>query len=175
MSADPLREPRAMFLAALPFPPMPVRVGKKMEDAMMVEYQKTATSHALFAQMVNVCAQKNDAKFNAERQQRQRRVLANFLLRLEEIGFLLDGEKLYDLYREFTYKHLCTYFAEGEHIDVQFEPLDSITVGDECHKIMVEYYHAQGVIFEELEKEDVSMLDYISILKKCRDRLGKVV
>lgn len=172
--ADPLREQRAMILCALPYPPLPVEVGK-VEGNSMILSDETAvtTTHTLIAQCMNACALKNDVVFNKQREQRQRLVLQEFLHRLAQIGFLLEGEKLYDLYCEFSYKHICTFFQEGEHPQVNFQPYHSVCVGDQVHKKIVEYCNAQDILFKEPAR-NYSYMSLNALLKVSRAKMGMV-
>ena len=160
-----------MILCALPYPPLPVKVGKVAEDALVVEGETVTTTHALLAQCMNACVMKGDSAMNQERQERQKRVLQEFLFKLAQVGFLLNGEELYRFYCEFSYKHLATYFKEGEPLDVQFLPLEYISVGDKVHKKMVEYFDGQSILFRE--ERDVSKSGAIDILLLCRERIGR--
>lgn len=172
--ADPLRETRAMMLSALPYPPLPVEVDK-IEDGTCILSGQTGvtTTHALLAQCVNACALRNDDAANFERKQKQLKVLQEFLHSLAAKGFLWNDERLYYFYCEFNYKHLCTYFPDGNNPEVRFKPWDYIVKGDACHQQLVDYYRAQGVIFEEEVIADVSGLDVVSILILLRDRIGR--
>lgn len=165
-----MREMRAMMLGALPYPPLPVEVGK-VED-MQITGSTVTTTHTLIAQCVQVSMQKNDQAENERRQKRQKLVLQEFLRRLAEIGFLQDGHDLYRLYCEFSYKHIGTYFPEGFPLDLRFLPLEYIAVGDATHQKMVEHFNAQSVLFKEETIEDVQNLPAILILRKLRDKLG---
>lgn len=172
--ADPLRETRAMMLSALPYPPLPVEVDRVEDGTCMTSGVKAVTTvHALIAQCVNACALRNDDAANFERKNRQHRVLKEFLHSLAAKGFLWDDERLYDFYCQFCYKHLCTYFPEDAKPDVRFKPWDYVVKGDACHNQLVDYYRAQGVIFEEEVIADVSGLDVVSILILLRDRIGR--
>jgi hypothetical protein len=170
--ADPLREQRAMILCALPYPPLPVQVGKVESNSMILSGEvAVTTTHALISQCMNACVLKNDSVFNKKRQERQRQVLQEFLYKLAQIGFLLEGVRLYDLYCEFSYKHIKTFFEEHEHPSVQFLPYDSVCIGDAVHQKMVEYCKAQCILFKETP-EDYEHMNLDSLLKACRKKLG---
>lgn len=134
------------------------------------------TTHALFALMMNRAAEANNMQQNKDRELRQRRVLRDFLHALAHHGFVLNDKHLYDLYCEFSYKHLSTYFPEDAPPgDVRFLPMDYMSAGDECHQKLCEYFRAQTIIYQEDPKTapDVSRLPLLDILILCRDRLGR--
>lgn len=173
---DTLRETRTMVLCSLPYPPLPVRVGKVANNEFTIEGDSVVCTHTLLAQLINACVLKNDQTFNKEREKKQRMVLQEFLHRLGCGGFdWTDPKVLYQFYCEFNYKHIGTYFntEKGERPpEVCFMPYDFMSVGDKHHTKLCEYFKAQGVIFEEKEIEDVSKKDLGYILFKLRDRMG---
>jgi hypothetical protein len=172
--ADPLRETRAMYLCALPYPPLPVIVNR-IEDGtcMLSGVEAVTTTHALIAQCINTCAIRNDDKLNFERKARQQKIFSEFLHGLADKAFFWDDHRLYDFYCEYNHKHICTFFNENDKPDVRFKPWDYMVKGDESHQKLVEYFNGQGIIMEEKEIPDVSMLDTINILILLRNRMGR--
>lgn len=168
---DDLREMRAMYLGALPYPPLPVQVGK-VED-MQLAGETVTTTHSLIAKCLQECAHINNKEENKKRKVRQTSVLQQFLKRLADVGFLQEGEDLYRLYCEFSYKHIATYFPEGHPLDIRFMPMDYMSVGDKTHEKLVEYFKAQCILFEEENPDDVSSMQLGDILKLLRDKLGR--
>lgn len=153
---DSIREMRAMVLVALPFPPLPVEVGKVAGDGLVVEGVTVTTTHDLLAQCMNACALRDDVKVNKERRERQVGVLRGFLADLCERGVGLDGSDLYDLYCQHSYRHLCTYFKEDDRPEVRFLPYSYIAKGDKCHKKLLEHFVAQGVLFQEKHTDELA-------------------
>lgn len=165
-----------MVLVALPYPPLPVRVGKVAANEFKIEGDSVVSTHDLLAQLINACVAKNDQLFNKEREKKQRMVLQEFLHRLGCGGFdWTDPKVLFQFYCEFNYKHIATYFQtdKGEKFpEVNFMPFEYMSIGDKHHAKLCEYFKAQGVLFEEKEIEDVSKKDLGYILFQIRDRMG---
>jgi len=173
--ADPLRETRTMVLCALPYPPLPVKVGKLQADAMIIEREEVTTLHSLLAVCMNDSVNKNNKEANDIRRDKQIQVLKEFLHDLATEGMELSGEKLYNFYCKHSYKHLSTYFDSPPAI--MFEPYSYMTIGDKSHNKLVEYCAAQGVLYEEpgaeSQAERFKKLSQAQLLLLCRLRMGQ--
>ena len=158
MSIDSLREIRQMVLAALPYPPLPVEVKSVQGDSRILDVDKVASTHDLYGVCMNACVAKNDAKFNMEREKRQREVLVTFLHALSRGAYHLTGPALYNFYCDFSYRHLCCYFSENDRPQVWFKPHGYICKGDPAHKMMVSHLRGQRAIVDsETLEADVVM------------------
>jgi len=153
---DSIREMRAMALVALPFPPLPVEVQKVASDSLIADGVEVINTHDLFAQCINACAAREDKDLNSKRKENQIKVLREFLADLCHRGLSLEGEDLYRLYCEHSYKHICTYFRENDKPEVKFMPYSYIAKGDKCHKKLIEHFIAQGILFEEKDISNLS-------------------
>jgi hypothetical protein len=164
-----------MVLAALPFPPLPIVVGAASADEMKLDGETVTTTHTIIARLIMACVEKDDQAFNKEREIKQRRVLQEFLHELGCGGFdWTDPQKLFYFYCKYNYKHICTYFKETETPpQIDFLPFDYMAVGDKAHAKLVEYYNAQGILFEEEKSLDVSKKHIGEILFLLRERMGK--
>lgn len=168
---DAFREQRTMLLVAQIFPPLPVMVGKVSEDCNMVDYETVTNSHALLARCIDECAARNDEKRNKIRKEKQIRVFREFMEMLAKTGFWLEGRALYDVYCEFSYRHISSYFDTPP--EVKFMPYEYMSVGDKTHAKLCEYFRGQGILFQEKNTPDVSNKPLGEILLLLRDRLGK--
>jgi hypothetical protein len=102
-------------------------------------------------------------------------VFQRFLHVMGTDGFFSEPERLYQIYCVFTIEHIATYFPPGHPIDIRFQPFASICKGDAVHAKMAEYLASQSLFFEDpitLTREHFLGLDFIDLLRACRDRLG---
>ena len=179
---DTLREPRAMMLAALPYPPLPIQVHKVADDSMVLESDTedgVTTTHTLIALCVNECVKRNDHAFNERRRTEQMRVLEEFMYGLQAIGCTLSDKELYHFYCDYSYRHLCTYFDKSDVPHVKFKPYEYVSRGDKTHQKMLEHYFAQGIVFEENPEErpsddHVRQCSVGELLELFRNRLAKI-
>ena len=177
MAVDSAREIRTMVLLSLPYPPLPVfvRSTDPLELSAQGERAET-TSHTLLARCLNAAAELGDTGRNARRKQRQSEVFQHFLFAMADKGFAMDAPALFDLYCEYTRKHLETYF-EGEtiNVNVEFGTIHDAPKGGKTHAKMCEYMAAQSVLLEESPPRDRAHYEgksYGSLLLMARDRLG---
>ena len=73
--ADSLREMRTMILISLPYPPLPMVVGKVEGDTKILTGEDaTTTSHTLIARCLDAAVERSDAADNARRKKAQQEV-----------------------------------------------------------------------------------------------------
>jgi len=73
--ADSLREMRTMILISLPYPPLPMVVGKVEGDTQTLTGEDaTTTSHTLIARCLDAAVERSDAADNARRKKAQQEV-----------------------------------------------------------------------------------------------------
>jgi len=167
---DSTQEIRAMILAALPYPPLPILLPKlhaSGEDILQ-------TSHDLISMLLRESCAKRTASENKARQQRQQAVLAGFMRSVTSEACASPPE-LYRVYCEYTMHHIATYLPPGAPQPVlRFLPLDHPCKGDKTHKTMCDYMAAQARILELPDGECAEnwlRYEYFDMLLHARSRL----
>ena len=167
---DSTQEIRAMILAALPYPPLPVllpRLDGSGEEALQ-------TSHDLISMLLrHSCARRSESE-NKERQRRQQAILVGFMRDLgSEACDAPPG--LYRTYCEYTLRHIATYLPPGAPPPaLRFLPLDHPCKGDATHKAMCGYMAAQARLLELPDGECAEnwlRYEYFDMLLFARSRL----
>ena len=73
--ADPLREMRTMILLSLPYPPLPMVVGKVEGDTQLLTGEDAVTSsHTLIARCLDAAVERADPVDNERRKKAQQEV-----------------------------------------------------------------------------------------------------
>lgn len=176
-------EIRAMVLLSLPYPPLPVMAARiEADDARIIDTggaAGTTTTHTLIAKGMTECMTRDDPAANAERRQRQVRVLQTFLYAMASEGFATtDPDRLYEIYCRFSMDHIATYLPPGHPVDFRIPPLSSIARGDRVHTRLVEYMAAQSVLFEDqppVPRSKYLLREPADLLFALRARLGHVM
>ena len=170
---DSTREMRAMVLASLPYPPLPIEVERVEEDSMMASGGVDTTSHTLISQCLNSAMLRNNQESNERRRIKTQQILHEFLFALASEGFEGDCDVLYRIYCDFTRRHISAYLEKDA--DVRFKPLSSVCRGDPIHNKMCEYMAAQDILFEsknKLTRKELATHEYASLLLMARNRWG---
>jgi len=135
-----LMEQVAMYMAALPCPPLPLIVQQEQAE----DFPKTCykNSHDLIASLLLLTMSHGDARLNEERKAKQLELTDRLLQTLgaakQDIG------KAYEAFSEFTSGYICA-FANID-VSVSFMPMDHVTEGDCVHKACCSWHRAQEVI-----------------------------
>lgn len=170
---DQNREVRAMILASLPYPPLPVE-AKRLEDGNKLGDVVVTTSHDIISHLLEAVCVQGDPKIHQNRQERQRNVLRAFLADLVKDG-IQGPEALYDTYRKHTVQHIATYYPEGAVIpELRFMPLGYVCRGDNVHVRTCDYIAAQARILELRGgycASDWGNRNYVDLLVEARNRL----
>lgn len=170
---DANREIKAMIMAALPYPPLPVET-RRIDDENRLGEAVVCTSHDLIAQMIDSAASKNDPQANKERLARHRNVLRDFMADLVRNG-VLDPPALYEVFCRRTADHIAAYFPRNAPTpEIKFMPLGYVSKGDKVHAHACEFVAAQGIVLEEKNPrcaQDYATLEFHDLLRVCRDRL----
>lgn len=171
---DSTQEIRAMILAALPYPPLPVIVERLDEDNRVCE-GVIQTSHDILANLlIHACA-KRDKSQNAERKDKQTQVLRSLIDHMANRGQLQSIPELYDTYCHHTRLHVGTYLPpDSKQPPLRFAPLASVCRGDPIHRRMCDYMAGQAVILEEANghcAQDWLCREYADMLTINRARL----
>lgn len=175
-------EIRSMILLSLPYPPLPVMAARiEADDGRILNTGPDAvtTTHTLIAKGMTECLSRDDPAANAERRQRQTRVLQTFLYAMATEGFFTtDPDRLYAIYCRFSMDHIATYLPPGHPVDFRIPPLSYLTRGDRLHTRLADYMAAQSILFED--QPPISRAQYLlreprDLLFDLRARLGHVM
>jgi hypothetical protein len=170
---DSTQELRAMILAALPYPPLPVML-RRFEDGNRLGSDVLQTSHDILSNLLTEACAKYTVRENKERQLRQQSVLREFLAEIVKDG-LQAPPQLYNTLCKYTQLHIATYLCEGIAIpEVRLMPFEHVCKGDYVHGRMCDYIAAQARILElqgGLCADDWRSSEYFQMLLVARDRL----
>ena len=170
---DQNREIRAMILASLPYPPLPVE-AKRLEDDNKLGDVVVTTSHDILSHLLEAICVQGNASIHKNRQERQRQVLRMFLSDLVKDG-IQGPEALYRTYCKHTVAHIATYYPEGAIIpELRFMPLGHVCRGDQVHRMTCDYIAAQARILElqgGFCAADWGTRNYVDLLLEARNRL----
>lgn len=149
-SDDGLREIRAMTIASLPCPPLPImcgRAGADGDDSYICNFR--GNSHDLLAHAMNLATATGSTALHAGRMARQQQVHRELLEAFD--AFPVDApptpQQSYDLFAKFYRDYLSTYTDTSP--DVRVFPLESILDTDAITRQMRSHVSAQNVLFGE--------------------------
>ena len=152
-----LMEQVAMYMAALPCPPLPLIVHQEMEDDLPKECYKN--SHDLIASLLILAMQCGDAKLNEKRREKQTELTNKLLQKLKNCNN--NTNLAYEACSEFTAGYICAF--ANINVSVNFMPLHYVNQNDFVHKACCSWHKAQEVILyrslhqhnDEDKKEEV--------------------
>ena len=161
-----IMEQVAMYMAALPCPPMPLMVsdvvlcepvdkGEKKSEA------KYCNSHDFIASMLLNAMFLGDIKLNEQRKIKQVE-LTDKLLRQMATDESVSVEKAYNHFSEFTAGYICA-FANID-VGVTFLPLDEVKNNDNVHRACCSWNRAQGIILKEPELPPLEQKSFRELL-----------
>jgi hypothetical protein len=162
-----LREPVAMYMAALPCPPLPLIVTRHGKESY-------ANSHDLIASLLVGAMSMNDDGLNAQRKSKQVELIDRLLQNIRAAGGNLD--RAYSAFSEFTAGYICAFI--NIDVSVSFMPLDRVERNDSVHSVCCSWHRAQEVILlrsrsrgtpseaqiQALLRQDVSHLSYAELI-----------
>ena len=171
---DETQELRAMILAALPYPPLPVTLVRVEEGSAVLGDGVLQTTHDILSNLLKHACAMHTVRQNRERQEAQQELLRGFLQAIVKDG-LQQPPQLFRTYCEFSQRHIATY-VQGlpSAPEIRFQPLDSVCKGDAAHRRMCDYMAAQGRLLEltdGLAAQDWACREYADMLTIARDRL----
>jgi len=174
---DETQELRAMIMAALPYPPLPVTLVRVEDGSDRLGDGVLQTSHDIISNLLKHACVTHTVSENKERQRRQQEILRDFLRVLAKDGMQPPPE-LYRTLCDFSQRHIATYIKGLESSstppEIRFEPLDSVCKGDAAHRKMCDYMAAQGRLLElpaGLSAQDWARREYADMLLIARSRL----
>ena len=154
---DGMREIRAMIVAALPCPPMPVMASKEMEDDAGFYESKCCSSHDLLAHLMNIACTTATEKQNARRAKLQAALQAGLFDAVDawkeeqkHKGEMLlpPVEWSYQVMSEFTRKYVQSYMSDpSKDQDVRFMPLGDVDRMHAVHVKALEFQKAQDMLY----------------------------
>ena len=129
---DQNRELRAMILAALPYPPLPVQARHFEEDGNELGDYTMVTSHDIISNLIEQSWRRDQTTTSPDRQEKQREVLRCFLRDLVKDG-IPTVDVLYEIYCTHTRDHIASYYPKGSSPELKFFPLAHVSKGDKVH------------------------------------------
>jgi len=135
-----LQEQIAMYMAALPCPPLPLIVSQESAEDLPKETYKN--SHDLIATLLAFVMMHADPNLNQKRMEKQMELTDTLLKKLRESHH--DLNKSYTAFSEFTAGYICA-FANID-VCVKFMPLSHVTKDDPVHKACCSWHRAQEVL-----------------------------
>jgi hypothetical protein len=146
---DGNREIRAMIMASLPFPPMPMLASRQLADeSSFVDPSSTNSvinSHDLIAHLMNICC--CYCKDNDARKQRQLDLQDEMFSRIENVD-LSSMDAVYALMGEFTRRYIQLYLPDPEKPqDVRFVSWRDVDQDHVVCRKALEFQRAQDVLY----------------------------
>ena len=172
---DETQEIRAMILAALPYPPLPVTLPR-LEEGNRLGDGVLQNTHDIISKLLAHSCKAYSVSDNKERQARQQEILREFLQAIVKDG-VQSPPALFRTYCEFSQRHIGTYLkgtAATFFPEVRFQTLDSVCKGDTTHLRMCDYMAAQSRLFEltaGISAQDWMCREYADMIAIARDRL----
>ena len=146
-TTDHNRELRAMILAALPYPPLPVEARHFDEDGNQLGDSTMVTSHDIISNLVEQSWTRDQSATSREKMERQREVLRCFLSDLVRNG-IPAVDALYEVYCKHTRDHIATYYPKDHVPELKFFPLSHVCKGDKVHIRTCDWMAAQSRLLE---------------------------
>lgn len=176
---DPnLMEQVAMYMVALPCPPLPVKVNvenfcEKNDENESVEIKESVcSSHDLLAGVLICAMQRKNANMNNERKIEQiqitetliETILTIYSSKVHQKGSILsvkeefdkiDNKKecmelLFDAFKKFTAEYLLSFDDKNTTTPgVQYLSFNDVNIGDKIHKACCSWLVAQDIIYSK--------------------------
>lgn len=158
-----LMEQVAMYMAALPCPPMPLMLS----DSDGPQY---CNSHDFIASLLLNAMALGNVALNEERKRKQVELTNQLLSRLALLSRIEEASKkeeaAYTHFSEFTAGYICAFASID--VGVTFLPLADVASGDTVHKACCSWDRAQRIILKE-EKDQEQERSYKDLLMAhCR-------
>ena len=147
---DDNAEIRAMILLALPFPPLPIRTRRVLDDESRLGGEVAGSTHDVLSQLIKKAQEEQQPpEVHAVRKKRQVAALQAFMQELleahEDPGF--NPAALYQIYCKYSIRHIETYFdADKPPPPVNLLGMGAIERGDNVHLQMCDYMAGQARI-----------------------------
>lgn len=187
----------AMYMAALPCPPLPLIVKQAISEDEDKECYKN--SHDLIATLLLGAMSQGNCTLNEKRKEKQLQLTNTLLQKLQAVASAKESgssssssclDQAYTACSEFTAGYVCAFM--NLDVAVSFMPLDHVQRGDVVHKACCSWHKAQEIILagaspsssdsssssssrvDALMKTDFSHLSYSELLGlHCARFIGK--
>jgi hypothetical protein len=183
---DALREIRAMAIAALPCPPMPIMACRESDgECSCVEQElQSCSSHDLLAHLMNLASTTATEKRNAQRSALQTEVQAALFKAVDAWQKLNDPHCLhrrlppvdwtYETMGKFTRNYIRTYMPDpSKEQDVRFLPYLQVDRTHPVHRKALEFQKAQDVLYGKcrMPHRDLERMSYAELLQHSVQRI----
>jgi hypothetical protein len=135
----------AMYMAALPCPPMPLMVLAPETDTPQKK-KAYCNSHDFIASLLLTAMAHGNTKLNEERKAKQVELTEKLLKQMASLKDL-NVDQAYTYFSEFTAGYICA-FANID-VGVTFLPLHDVEKKDNVHKACCSWNRAQSIILKE--------------------------
>lgn len=179
-----VHEQIAMYLTALPCPPLPVRVSTQGGE------QQLTTSHDLLAGLLILAMQRNNQTLNKRRLTEQKRLIEELIAQLDRLAHQTKTKdvgdehktraeaQLYQLFVRFTSSFIYAFHdtSEAPRIDFVAWPCDDcVDKGSKLHAAACSYSAAQDIIYmdnpnQRRKAQDFASMTYGELLSHHLDR-----
>ena len=139
-----IMEQVAMYMAALPCPPLPLIVRQAISEDEDKECYKN--SHDLIATLLLGAMGQGNVALNKQRKEKQQQLTETLLRKLQASEGQVD--RVYNACSEFTAGYVCAFM--NLDVTVSFMPLDHVVQGDSVHRACCSWHKAQEIILAGL-------------------------
>lgn len=141
----------AMYMAALPCPPMPLLISSPMrndddEEESRGQPKRYCNSHDFIASLLLNAMALGDQQLNSLRKTKQIEITEKLLKQMSGVN-MNDVEKAYSYFSEFTAGYICALASID--VGVTFLPLRDVSQNDTVHKACCSWNRAQGILSKE--------------------------
>lgn len=167
---DGMREIRAMVVASLPCPPMPVMVSRELEDeASFTSIDASCcSSHDIMAHLMNLACTVATEDHNRRRAELQHEAMTELFDAVDEwIGAQTTGSRArlppvkwsYDLFATFTRRYIQSFMPDPTRTqDIRMLPIESIDRTHRVHAKALQFQRAQDILYGEECKQQFRCL-----------------
>ena len=138
-----IMEQIALYLTALPCPPIPVKVTLTLKNNE--HKQGICTSHDLLAGMLIAAMDKNDKNMNENRKTKQLGITERFITSMEKLNQQASEDEIYKICQIFTAEYLDAFDDILSNRAIEFISLDGIAKGDKAHNACCSWSAAQDI------------------------------
>lgn len=145
----PIMEQIAMYLTALPCPPMPIIATVESKKEGNEIKTGVVSSHDILAGLLAVAMQLDDKDANLERMKKQLKLTDDLVTELEAPTTTV--ESAYNSCQRFTAEYITAFEAlikKGNPMfgnSIQFAPMDRVDQGDKVHSSTCSWHAAQDI------------------------------
>jgi hypothetical protein len=137
-----IMEQIAMYMTALPCPPLPVALSWNEESIV-------TSSHDLLAGLLVSAMRRNNEKLNKPRQAKQMEITERLLNDLEAAK---TADAAYDACKRFTAEYIFAFDDDNRGTNLQFAAMDDVAKGSKVHMAACSWHAAQDIQHAAPEK-----------------------